>query len=101
MDQQVKLKQFLKSVIGSATLYIQPPSTIKMTYPCLICKLDAMDKKYADNKTYRKTNRYSLMYITKDSNDPNIDNIGILPMCRFDRAYTSNNLYHNSYELYF
>lgn len=82
-------------------VYYQPPNGLKMQYPCIIYRREAIDIDYADNSVYDHTNRYSVTVVDADPDSPLIDDILSLPMCSFDRFYTSENLNHNVFNLYF
>ena len=82
-------------------VYFQPPASKKLSYPCIIYKLDRLNVVHADNVSYRVMDEYSVTYITRDPDDPNIRAIALLPYCELTRAYPSDNLHHNSYRLYF
>lgn len=82
-------------------VFFQPPSDKKLTYPCIIYSLDAVDVLYADNGPYRLHDRYSITYITRDPDDENIHKILMLPLCKFDRHYSSENLHHYAYTIFF
>ena len=82
-------------------MYFQPPSTVKLVYPCIIYSLDAFDTKKANNALYNYTKGYMLTYI-----DPNPDSaipelLLQLPMCRFSRHYTADNLNHDVFNVYY
>lgn len=82
-------------------VYFQPPTGTKIKYPCIIYKIEDLDPRYADNRTYSICNQYSITYITRDPDDNVKYRIVDLPMCRMTRSYTEDNLYHYAYRLYF
>lgn len=81
-------------------VYFQPGATIKISYPCIIYTLDAIDVLYADNGSYCLHDRYTVLYITRDPDDENIRKLLRLRLCKFDRSYASDNLHHYSYTVY-
>ena len=44
---------------------------------------------------------YMLTYIDKDPNSKNVEKISNLPYCEFDRFYTSDNLNHYIFTIYY
>lgn len=99
---QTELSELLHKNLGNKIhYYFQPPETIKMKFPCVVYEISSGNTRYADNGLYAYMNRYTLSYITPNSEDPINDLIRCLPLCRFDRRYSQNNLYHNVYDLYF
>ena len=82
-------------------VYFQPPETIKLTYPCIIYSRDSANTIYANNKPYCNTWRYQLMVIDKDPDSVIPKILATLPMCRFNRHYTKNNLNHDVFNIYY
>lgn len=88
-------------VLNGPAVYFQPPSSVRMVYPCIVYHLDDVTELYADNKTYKAHDRYLVTVI-----DPNPDStihhyLRSLELSRFSRFYTSDNLNHFVYEVYF
>ena len=101
MAQRTQLHSLLKTILGTDKVYFQPPSTIKITYPCIIYKRDDLDISFANNKPYTHMKRYMITVI--DSNPDSLipDKIAALPLVSFDRFFTANNLNHYVYKLFF
>ena len=82
-------------------VYFQPPENLKLSYPCVVYTLSSIDHQYADNKTYIGKRRYQVTLITKDPDDELVQKtIDNFELCKFDRFFTSNNLNHNVFILY-
>lgn len=102
MDRRLELDSELRTLLGSNHVYFQPPESLKLKYPCYIYNRSGNDVLRADDHPYRRIPRYDLVYITYDPDDPLIDETeDHFVMCRFDRYYTSDNLNHYSYDLYY
>lgn len=99
MRPRTELRAILKEICPN--IYFQPPETIKMVYPCIVYELSKIDPRFADNKPYSLNNRYTLIFISKDPDDPIKFEIAKLQGCRFDRSYKADNLYHYSYSIYY
>lgn len=82
-------------------VYYQPPASKKMEYPCIRYKLDKLDTEHANNKTYMFHNRYQITIIDEDPDSEMVDKIKMMPLCVFDRHYTSDNLNHWVFKLYY
>lgn len=96
------LSDKLHELIGdSGRVYFQPPSTVKLSYPCIIYKLDDIDSQFADNNPYSLTKKYVVKIIAKDPDTELPMKLAQLPMCTMNRAYPSDNLYHYVFDLYF
>lgn len=84
-----------------SNVYFQPPSNLKLSFPCIIYKLDSFDDRAADNRDYLTMDEYSITYVTRDPDDPNIRAIKQLPYCSMTNNTTADNLRHYYYRLYF
>lgn len=82
-------------------VYFQPPGGDKLVYPCIIYALDGLNTKGADNTDYSMYIEYSVTYITRDPDDNIIFELEHLPMCSLTRAFTSDNLHHYVYRLFY
>ena len=100
MSRRVQLHRKLESVLGTRNVYFQPPTGLKLNFPCIVYHLDMAHDMHADNKIYRRLYRYSLTYITKDPDDPKRDAIDDLQYCAFNRFFVSDNLNHFVYTIY-
>lgn len=103
LTRRQKLDLELKSIMGSAKLYWEPPSNKQLTGdPRVIYKRDGSDVKYADNRTYQSTQRYQIMivYTNPDLDLPQII-LDHFPMCQPDQDYVSDNLHHCTLVLYY
>jgi hypothetical protein len=99
MAPRLQLHQLLETIVDN--VYFQPPTNVKLVYPCIIYKRDFARTEFADDKPYNFVLRYMIMVI-----DPNPDSeipkkVAELPMCVFNRFYTADNLNHDVYSVYF
>lgn len=95
------LQALLTKTLGTNNVYFQPPSTIKMKYPCIVYQLDYMNSTFADNVLYRGYKRYQVTYIDSEPDMAIPDQIAQIPMCSFSRFFTAENRNHYVYKLYF
>ena len=102
MDQnrRISLHRKLEEVLGSKNVYFQPPTGIKLSYPCIVYNLSSANDAHANNRIYRSLYSFTLTYITKDPDDPKLDKIYDLQYCAFDRFFASDNLNHFVYTIY-
>lgn len=96
-----ELHEILCNVIGSRNCYFQPPSNIRMKYPCMRYELARMNPLHADNIPYLNAKAYSLTYIDKDPESEMPERLLQLPYCSFDRAYNADGLHHTVLTLYY
>ena len=73
-----------------------------MKYPCVVYGLDNPYSIYrANNGPYIGHKAYQITIIDKDPDSVYQDKPLEIPYCRFDRHYTSDNLHHWVFTLYF
>ena len=82
-------------------VYYQPPPSVKLKYPCIIYERRSGDTTYADNKPYRFDYSYTVTYIDPDPDSDVPLKIAELPMCKMDRCFTSDNLNHSIFVIYY
>lgn len=107
MDQRQKrlqLQDKLEEVTGlpESKVHFQPPANINLTYPCVVYEKTTGDSQYADDKMYRYHVLYDVTVIDYDP-DSTIGHsiLESFMYCRHDRSYTSDNLHHDVYKLYY
>lgn len=103
MGQRLNLHEELVDLAGSSfTVYFQPPEGTQIKYPCVIYERDSGDADYANNRTYRFTQRYQITVITRDADcDLPEEILRHFSMCRMDRTFVTGNLYHHTLNLYY
>lgn len=105
MDQSPKYRKLaiiLEEILGSSSVYFQPPSNLQMKYPCIVFNLSTGDTQFADNNPYIYKDRYQLQFISRNPVEDEIhDKITKLPMCVFSRFFATDNLNHWNYDIYF
>lgn len=101
MGTRIELQNCLEEIMNSRNVYYQPPESIKLTYPCIVYRLDSADTIYANNHPYRTKRRYQVTLIDKNPDTEFRNKLECLPMCKFDRHYTSDNLNHEVFIIYY
>ena len=103
MGLRLDLHEELVDLAGSSyVVYFQPPEGTQIRYPCIIYERDSGDSTHADNKVYRFTQRYEITVITRDADcSLPVEILHHFKMCRMDRTFTSENLYHHILTLYY
>lgn len=101
MATRLQLHSKLCDILGSDHVYYQPPSSIRMTYPCIVYELDVIDGPRADDRLYLQQRRYAVKYISRDPDNTVIDDLLDIPYCVFDRRFVADNLYHDCFDLYY
>lgn len=101
MNRRLQLHAKLIDVLGTSKAYFQPPESIRMDYPCIVYHRDKIDTKYADNIQYLNKKRYTVTVIDKNPDSEIPGRLSKLPLCKFDRHYTKDNLNHDVYNIYY
>jgi len=101
MKTTLSLQDELKTLLGSNNVYFQPPSNVKMKYPCFVFERKSAKQLNANNKAYKFDKCYSLTYISSESDPEMVDTVvNHFQMCRYDRPFVSDNLHHDVFTLY-
>lgn len=105
MGQRLQLQSLLEAMGPDPEVplpvYFQPPPNLVMQYPCIVYKRDRAETTFADNKLYRHIKGYQVTVIDEDPDSPIPDKVITLPLCKFDRFYTADNLNHDVFNIFF
>ena len=101
MDSRLELHEILCDILGSRHVYFQPPSSVKMVYPAIVYSRNSIGNDFANDLVYKQSLGYTVTVIDEDPDSNVVEKISRLPMCRFDRHFTSDNLNHDVITLYF
>ena len=101
MANRLDLQALLEDLLGSRNVYYQPPESVKMNYPAIVYALEDIENTFADDGVYLSLKKYLLTVIDKNPDNVFVDKVAALPTCRFERHYTSDNLNHYVFIIYF
>lgn len=96
---RLELQALLKEIVDN--VYFQPPPNVRLVYPCIVYARDNADVSYADNSPYRRTKSYTVTVIDRNPDSDIPEKVSELPLSSFNRFFTSNDLNHDVYTLYF
>ncbi len=99
VNRRLELHDKLKRICPNC--YFDPPTSKKLEYPCILYKRNNNVTYYGDNLPYLITTRYLLTVVDKDPDSEITPEIEKLPMCTFDRSYTTDNLHHDVFTIYY
>lgn len=99
MGSRLELQNLLESILGSRNVYYQPPESIKIKYPAIIYSRNNIDNNFADDMVYMQNHTYQIIVIDANPDSEIVNKISKLPMCRYNRHYTSDNLNHDVFIL--
>lgn len=100
-NRRIQLQCLLEKTIGSKNVYFQPPESIRMKYPCIVYELDNINPIYADNSTYKTWRSYQITLIDRDPDSCLVEKVSYLPRIHFNRFFTSDNLNHYVFTMYY
>lgn len=105
MKTRLDLHDELLDVIGDddPNVYFQPPGNEDMYYPCIIYEPAKPSVRHANDGRYFKMNMYTITIIDEDPDSELPEKFEEHFKCfyEFDRFFTSDNLNHFVYSLYY
>ena len=72
-----------------------------MKYPAIVYELDNIRNEHANDSVYMQPRVYSLTVIDSDPDSEIVEKISKLPKCSFSRHFTSDNLNHYVFIIYY
>jgi hypothetical protein len=100
LAQREALHDDLVELLGSESVYFQPPEDGSMTYPCIVYERDDSSVQHADNAPYRMHLRYQVTLIDRNPDSDVVDKLLALPLCSFSRHFATSGLNHDVFVLY-
>ena len=107
MDRRLKLHKVLCEFLGcpemgdGCLVYFQPPPNVGMQYDCIVYERSRMNTDFADNLPYTIQDRYQVTAIYRNPDSGLPRKIAGLPRCSHEQHFTSGNLNHDVFNLYF
>ena len=101
MASRLELQTMLEDILGSRNVYFQPPASIKMQYPAIVYSRSNIDNTNADDTMYTQNRSYEVTVIDANPDSSIVNRLSRIPKCRFDRHFSSDNLNHDVFTLYF
>ena len=101
MGSRLEHHEIFCDILGSRNAYFQPPSSVRMKYPAIVYARKEIENRFADDLVYLQNNSYEVTVIDREADSEIVKKISLLPKCKFDRHFVSDNLYHDLFVLYF
>lgn len=101
MRNRISLQSLLEELLGSRNVYFQPPQSVELHYPAIVYSRSNIQNTFADNSVYRQMKAYQIIVIDADPDSEIVDAVAALPLCSFSRHYTSDNLNHDVFTLFY
>ena len=100
-SKRLEFHSILVSLLGSSNVYFQPPSTIKMNYPCIVYQRNNVSKNNADDLLYTYSQGYTVTVIDPNPDSHIPEKVLKLPFSSYQRNFTSDNLNHDVFDVYY
>ena len=101
MVRRLKLHEVLCEVLGTRSVYYNPPESVHINYPAIVYSRKDIDNIHADDSVYGQMCVYEITVIDENPDSEIVGKVSRLPSCRFDRHFVSDNLNHDTFTLYF
>jgi len=101
MGTRLELQTVLEGLQDGVAVYFQPPENVTMSYPAIVYNRDYLAVDFADNSPYNRKIRYQVTVIDRDPDSLIPDKVASLPLMHYVRHYTTENLNHDIYDVYF
>jgi hypothetical protein len=101
MGTRLEFQDVLTALQDGVAVYFQPPENVTMSYPAIVYNRDFLYATHADNGVYSRKTRYQVTVIDKDPDSLIPDLVAALPLTRMVRHFTTANLNHDIYDVYF
>lgn len=101
MANRLDLQAELEELLGSRNVYFQPPASVRINYPAIVYTRSDIDNTFADDSVYMQSHFYEVTVIDEDPDSKIVDSVSKLPTCRFSRHFTSENLNHDTFIIYY
>lgn len=114
---RLDLQAELEELLGSDQVYFSPPESIKLKYPCIVYTRSNISVRKANNKVYLYPYRYQVTLIDRDPDseafkkeekfeDEEANSLVERLLFHFqyishDRSFTTDNLNHDVFTLYY
>lgn len=104
-DRRMNLDKLLRSIVkercGEEHVYYQPPTGLKMKYPCICYERSKIRNAAASNKVYIQRLFYQITVIDPRPDSEMTAAVAKLERASHDRLFMSDNLYHDVFTIYY
>ena len=101
-EKRLELHELLVDILGSRNVYYQPPESIKMRYPAIVYSRDDIQNTFANNGVYMQQRAYEITVIDANPDSDIVQQISKrLPSVRYQRHFTSDDLNHDIFQIFY
>ena len=101
MRTRLDFHEFLCELLGSRNVYFQVPPNLQMKYPAIKYSYNNIRNDHADNAPYIQSTEYMVTVIDPSPDSEIVEKFFKLSKCTFDRQYSSDNLNHFVFTIYY
>lgn len=100
MELDRKLRRIVKERCGAENVYYQPPTGLRMKYPCICYERSRIKNAAANNHVYLQRFYYQITVIDTMPDSEMTAAVAELETASHDRHFISDNLHHDVYTIY-
>ncbi len=100
-SRRLELHEKFCEILGSRNAYFNPPESVNLNYPAIVYNIKPIDNVFADNSVYKQSQGYKVTVIDEDPEGVLARKVSQLPTCKPVSHFTSDNLVHDVFELYY
>ena len=101
MASRLKLHEEFCAILGSRNVYFQPPASKRMSFPAIVYDIADIKNLHANDAVYKQDVAYEVTVIDENPDSEFAKKVSMMPKCRWNRAFKSDNLNHEVYTLYY
>lgn len=102
MGNRIDLQYILENILGSESVYFQPPEGYKIEpYPAIVYKRMRIINTHADDSVYRQLIKYKITVMDKDPESEIVEKVSLLPMCEHVDNFVVSGLYHDVFNIFY
>lgn len=95
-----EMSEVLREILGSDSVYFQPPPNIHIKYPAIEYELENELNKFAGNEVYKKNMKFKVVYISQNPVSEIVDKLTNLRYSTLDTFFKSEGLNHFVFSIY-
>ncbi len=102
INSRLTFDRMLKEeIMHCDSVYFQPPSSLKLKYPCIVYNLNDINDKKADEISDDRHYQFRLTLISPNPDNNIVDKIMNLKYAKYVRSFSTQGLYHYMFDINF
>lgn len=101
MASRLKLHEEFCKILGTRNAYFQPPAKKSLSYPAIVYDIAGRDNLHANDAVYKQNTAYEVTVIDENPDSEIVKKVSMMPKCKWNRAFKSDNLNHEVFTLYY